>query len=292
MIVMINDNVKIGSVMMRSENSIFRLLSRNHLCYDEYVMTKKNPESRDLQSPGSGQGVARCPREVALFKEASCSCRRGLHWNKRRFFAAVLFFGIVASVTVQPVIAQTVDEAVTAVEKHYQELSDLTAKVTQKNLLKSFGKTQVFEGTLWIKKPGKLRLAYKNGQLIVIDGKAALFYSEKSAQVIKKTFTDFEHMNIPVAFLLGAAHIRDDFDARRSDPGMPRLFELIPKKAGAAMKKLQLLSDDSGRIMKLMIFDRSGNETELVFSDAREGAGIDDQLFAFKPPKGTEIIEQ
>ena len=204
----------------------------------------------------------------------------------------VLAFALPAASAPSAALAQPVDEAVLAVEKHYQELAELTAKVTQKNLLKAFGKTQVFEGTLWIKKPGKLRLAYTNGQLIVIDGKAALFYSKKSAQVIKKTFTDFEHMNIPVAFLLGAAHIRDDFDARRSDPAVPRLFELIPKKIGAAMQKLQLLSDDSGRIVKLTIFDRSGNETELVFSDAREDAGIDDQLFAFKPPKGTEIIEQ
>ncbi len=211
-----------------------------------------------------------------------------------QLLSALMVFALAlpAASAPKPALAQPVDEAVIAVEKHYQELADLTAKVTQKNLLKSFGKTQVFEGTLWIKKPGKLRLAYTNGQLIVIDGKAALFYSKKSTQVIKKTFTDFEHMNIPVAFLLGAAHIRDDFDARVSDPAVPRLFELIPKKTGAAMQKLQILSDDSGRIVKLTIFDRSGNETELVFSDAREDAGIDDQLFAFKPPKGTEIIEQ
>jgi hypothetical protein len=32
-----------------------------------------------LQSPGSGRGFARSPREVALFKGASGSCRRGLH---------------------------------------------------------------------------------------------------------------------------------------------------------------------------------------------------------------------
>jgi len=38
-------------------------------------------ESRDLQSPGSGRGFARSPREVALFKGASGSCRRGLHYD-------------------------------------------------------------------------------------------------------------------------------------------------------------------------------------------------------------------
>jgi outer membrane lipoprotein-sorting protein len=77
--------------------------------------------------------------------------------------------------------------------------------VVQKNHLKSLDKTQTFEAVLWIKKPGRLRLDYTNGQIILVDGKQALIYSKKSEQVIKKTFTDFEHMNIPVVFLLGQA---------------------------------------------------------------------------------------
>ena len=215
-----------------------------------------------------------------------------LAWNKRILIAAALLIGIAASVTIQPANAQTVDEAITAVEKHYQEVSDLTAKVTQKNFFKALDKKQTFEGALLVKKPGKLRLEFTNGQLILIDGKAALFYSKKSSQVIKKTFTDFERMNIPVAFLLGAAHIRDDFDVLQPAPKAPRSLELVPKKTGAAMKKLGLESDDSGRITRLTIFDRSGNVTEIIFAAVREGTGLDDKLFSFKPPNGTEIIEQ
>lgn len=184
------------------------------------------------------------------------------------------------------------DQAVQAVEKHYQNLADLTANVVQKNLLKSLGKTQVFEGTLSIKKPGKLRLEYTNGQLIVVDGASALFYSKKSEQVVKKKFTDFQQMNIPVAFLLGAAHIRDDFDVLQPDPEAAGHLELLPKKPGAVMKKLALLSDGSGRIKGLAIYDRSGNVTELTFSGEREDTGLKDSLFRFSPPKGTEIIEQ
>jgi outer membrane lipoprotein carrier protein len=181
---------------------------------------------------------------------------------------------------------------VPAVEKHYQELADLTAKVSQKNFLMALDKTQTFEGTLWIKKPGRLRLEYTNGQLILIDGKAALLYSKKSEQVIKKTFTDFEQMNIPVAFLLGAAHIRDDFEVFQPDVSSPRLLELTPKKAGAAMKKLRIQIDEAGRIIRLIIFDKTGNVTEIEFMGIREDTGFDSKLFTFKAPKGTEIIEQ
>jgi outer membrane lipoprotein carrier protein len=212
--------------------------------------------------------------------------------NRLILIAAALILGVAASAAIQPAHAQTVDEAVVAVEKHYQAIADLGAKVTQKNHLKSVGKTQTFEGVLLIKKPGRLRLEYTNGQIILVNGKEALIYMKKSGQMIKKTFTDFEHMNIPVAFLLGAAHIRDDFDTLQPDPKAPRALELIPKKSGAAMKKLGLVSDDTGRITAMTIFDRSGNVTEISFTDAHEGVGLDDKLFTFTPPKGTEIIEQ
>ena len=188
--------------------------------------------------------------------------------------------------------APTKDEAVLSVENHYGGLIDLTAKVSQKNFLKALGKTQTFEAKLFLKKPGRLRLNYTNGQSIVIDGKEAWFYSKKSEQVVKQTFSDFEHANIPVAFLLGAATIRNDFDVAQPDPKTPRLLELAPKKPGAAMKKLRIEADEAGRITRLTIFDKTGNTTEILFTDIREGVGVEDGLFLFNVPKGTEVIEQ
>lgn len=188
--------------------------------------------------------------------------------------------------------AQALPEPVVAVENHYSGLTGLTARVAQKNFLKSVGKTQKFDAVLRIKKPGKLRLDYTNGQVILVNGKDALFYSKKSGQAIKKTFTDFQQMNIPVAFLLGAAHIRDDFTVLPPDPKAPRALDLAPRKQGAAMKKMRLELEDTGRITGLVIHDASGNMTEIAFSGVEENVALDDSLFVFKPPKGTEIIEQ
>lgn len=215
-----------------------------------------------------------------------------IQMNKLILTAGAFLLVLFASFSPRPLNAQTVEEVVASVENHYRDLTDLTAKVIQKNVLKSIGKTQKFEGTLWIKKPGRLRIDYSNGQLILINNKAALFYSNKSEQVIKKAFTDFEHMNIPVAFLLGAAHFRDDFDVLQADPKTPRVLELLPRKPGAAMKKMRLAVDDAGRISDLTIFDKSGNTTTISFTDIREGASLDDQRFVFEAPRGTEIIEQ
>ncbi len=211
---------------------------------------------------------------------------------KKIILAAALIISFLAPTAGNNARAQSVQDVVAGVENHYRDLADLTAIVVQKNHLKAVGKTQTFEGALWIKKPGKLRIDYTNGQVLLVDGKEALFYSKKSAQLIKKAFTGIREMNIPVAFLLGAAHIRDDFDVLQPDPKSPRSLELLPKKEGAAMRKLTVRTDAAGRITGLTIFDRSGNITEIAFSDIKEGTGIEDRLFEFKPPKGTEVIEQ
>jgi outer membrane lipoprotein carrier protein len=190
------------------------------------------------------------------------------------------------------VFAQTKDEVAQSIEGHYRDLVDLTAKVVQKNNLKTLGKIQTFEGALFIKKPGRLRLEYTNGQTIVLDGKTVWFHSKKSQQAIKRTFMDIEQANVPVAFLLGAAEIRSDFDVVQPEVGGQRTIELFPKKPGAAMKKLRLHSEESGRITAMTIFDKSGNTTEITFADVTEGTGMEDKLFEFKVPKGTEVIEQ
>jgi len=213
-----------------------------------------------------------------------------IDFHFRKYIIPIIFIAVLCCSTA--VYAQTVQDVVATVENHYSELKDMSAKVVQKNFMKSVGKMQIFEGKLLIKKPGKLRIDYMNGQIILVDGKAAQFYSKKSQQVIKKAFTDFQQMNIPVAFLLGAAHIRDDFDVLQPDPKSPGTLELLPKKSEAAMKKLTIQTDDEGRIMALIIFDKYGNTTDIRFSDITEGVGLTDKQFVFTPPKGTEIIEQ
>ena len=82
------------------------------------------------------------------------------------------------------------------------------------------------------------------------------------------------------------------FESFRPNPKTPRVLELLPKKPGAVMKKLNIQTDDAGRIMGMTIFDKSGNRTEIVFSDVKEGTGVEDTVFEFKAPKGTEVIEQ
>ncbi len=217
---------------------------------------------------------------------------KNAHYNISLLKAILLLFIFLASFAVISVSAQPPEDVAQSIERHYRDLTDLTAKVVQKNNLKTLGKTQTFEGELFIKKPGRLRLEYTNGQTIVLDGKTVWFYSKKSRQAIKRTFPDVEQANVPVAFLLGAAEIRNDFEIAPAESAGRRVIDLLPKMPGAAMKKIRLQPDETGRITEMTIFDKSGNTTEITFTDVKEGIGVEDKIFEFKVPKGTEVIEQ
>jgi len=233
-------------------------------------------------------------------KEAETAARALAVRGMSLFLGAVLLLTAAASTAGEPASPGTTtaetapaENAAGLIEAHYRDLADLTAAVVQKNYLRTIDKTQAFEGTLYIKRPGKLRLEYTNGQVIVVAGNEAWFYSRKSEQAIRRSFRDFEQANIPVAFLLGAAEIGKEFDVSYPDRERPRMIDLVPKrKAGAAMKKLRLLADEKGAVTQLTVYDRSGNTSEVTFSNIREGVGLDDDLFRFKVPKGTEIVEQ
>ena len=164
--------------------------------------------------------------------------------------------------------------------------------MTQKNFLKSLNKTQSFEGTLAIKSREAAPGLYEQPDHRHRWGHGLDSTPRKASRPSGGPFSDFEHANIPVAFLLGASSIRDDFrrgPARREEPRDPRA---AAEKKGAIMKKLRLQTDEAGRITGMTIFDKSGNTTDITFTDIREGVGLEDSLFLFKVPKGTEVIEQ
>jgi len=176
---------------------------------------------------------------------------------------ALHFLSLVA---IMPADAQPAQDVVAAVENHYRDLTDSRRRSVRRMFSNPSARLRNMRERCSSRSRAGSGSSIRTDSLFSsTQGRAVLF--KKSEQVIKKTFTDFEHMNIPVAFLLGAAHIRDDFDALQADPKTPRMLELLPRKPGAAMKKMRLVVDGEGRISDLVIFDRSGNTTTITFTD-------------------------
>ena len=97
-----------------------------------------------------------------------------------------------------------------AVDAHYNHLRTLQAEFTE--LYRGSGMERTESGTLWLKKPGKMRWEYRSPKekLFVSDGKTAWFYVPEDRQARKSSAKKLEDLRSPLAFLLGKTKLEKE----------------------------------------------------------------------------------
>src|SRR5215472_18295890 len=90
-----------------------------------------------------------------------------------------------------------------AVDDHYNHLRSLQAEFTE--IYRGNGMDRTESGTLWLKKPRKMRWEYRSPRekLFLTDGQDAWFYVPGENQVRKERFKKLEDLRSPLGFLLG-----------------------------------------------------------------------------------------
>src|SRR5438445_10694680 len=91
----------------------------------------------------------------------------------------------------------------TAVDAHYNHLRSLQAEFTE--LYRGSGMERTESGTLWLKKPGKMRWEYRSPRekLFVSDGHDAWFYVPGDRQVRKTPVRKLDDLRAPLAIMPG-----------------------------------------------------------------------------------------
>src|SRR5580700_11354650 len=97
-----------------------------------------------------------------------------------------------------------------AVDAHYNHLRSLQAEFTE--VYRGAGMERTESGTLWLKKPGKMRWEYRSpkDKLFVSDGKDAWFYVPDDRQARKTSAKKLEDIRSPLAFLLGKTKLEKE----------------------------------------------------------------------------------
>ena len=88
-----------------------------------------------------------------------------------------------------------------AVDDHYNHLRSLQAEFTE--VYRGAGADRMESGTLWLKKPGKMRWEYRSpkDKLFLSDGKDAWFYVPGDKQARKTPVRKLEDLRSPLGFL-------------------------------------------------------------------------------------------
>ncbi len=184
-----------------------------------------------------------------------------------------------------------------AVDAHYNHLRSLQAEFTE--VYRGSGMERTETGTLWLKKPGKMRWEYRSPRekLFVSDGKDAWFYVPADRQARKTAAKKLEDIRSPLAFLLGKTKLEKELQGLSLAPDVAPLatgnvvLRGVPQALADRVSEILLEITPDHQIARIVIQEVDGAATEYRFGEMKEDVAIGDGRFEFKPPAGTETVE-
>jgi outer membrane lipoprotein carrier protein len=182
------------------------------------------------------------------------------------------------------------------VDKHYNHLHSLRATFVE--TYRGAGMERTESGTLWLKKPGKMRWEYRSPKekLFLGDGKDAWFYVPGDQQARRTPMRKLDDLQSPLAFMLGKTKLEKELrglsiasDAVSLTPS-DVVLRGAPTVLAERVSQVLLEITPEKQISRIVIEERDGSVTEYRFSEQSENVEVGDQLFHFAPPPGVEII--
>ena len=206
----------------------------------------------------------------------------------------LLFLGLLPAV-VGAQVRPAPEALAKSLQDRYQGIRDFSADFVH-SYRGGVLRTQTREsGIVSIKKPGRMRWVYVKPERkeFVADGRKVYSYIPEDRQVIVSDVPPDNQATTPALFLAGKGDISRDFTATYGEGGAPGTvaLKLTPRKAEPEYEYLIVAVDPATlQIRALTTRDRQGGESTLTFSNLKENRGIPDKEFAFRIPRGVDVI--
>jgi outer membrane lipoprotein carrier protein len=215
--------------------------------------------------------------------------------------APVIRWSIAFWLTLLPAVAANstpdVRAIAQAVDNHYNHLQTLQAEVTE--TYRGAGIERTESGSLWLKKPGKMRWEYRSPKekLFLSDGKDAWFYLPGDRQVRRTSVKKLDDLRSPLGFLLGRTRLEKELDGLSVASDVAPMtagntvLRGVPKAMADRVNEVVLEVTPDYRIARIQFEEADESVTEYRFSQQEENGAIADQRFRFAPPPGVEIVD-
>ncbi|HEV8394930.1 MAG TPA: outer membrane lipoprotein carrier protein LolA [Vicinamibacterales bacterium] len=187
------------------------------------------------------------------------------------------------------------DALARALQQRYQTIKDFSADFVH-TYRGGVLRTQTRErGTVKIKKPGKMRWVYTAPEQkeFVSDGVKIYSHIPQDRQVLVSDVPPDSDASTPAMFLSGKGDIARDFTASLVESPVPDSvgLKLTPKRPEAQYDYFIVATTQPGlQIRALATHDRQGGDSVIAFMNLKENQGIPDKEFAFRIPKGADVI--
>jgi len=212
--------------------------------------------------------------------------------RRTRVVAAILSLWPLAAAA-QP--RPSAEELARALQQRYEKIRDFSADFVHSYQGGALRMRATERGTVAVKKPGKMRWTYTapEKKTFVSDGVRLYSYIPEDRQVIVSKVPSSDEATTALMFLAGRGNVARDFTASYADraPAGVWLLKLVPKRAERDYDTLVLGLDPATlQIRTLTTRDRQGGESSFTFANMKENRGISDKEFAFRIPRGVDVI--
>ncbi|MBZ5504413.1 MAG: outer membrane lipoprotein carrier protein LolA [Acidobacteriia bacterium] len=209
-------------------------------------------------------------------------------------FAAVAFLLFSAIFWGQ---AASVRATASAVDEHYNHLKTFKAEFTE--IYQGDGISRTESGTLWLKKPGRMRWEYRvpREKLFLIDSQNAYFYVTGDRQARKTPVKNLDDIRSPLRYLLGKTKLEKELEGLSVAPDLTPIqqgdivLRGVPKTMKDRVSEVLLEVSATHQIHRIVIHSVDSTVTDFRFSQIEENVPVQDSLFRFTAPPGVEVFE-
>jgi outer membrane lipoprotein carrier protein len=217
--------------------------------------------------------------------------------------ALAVVLGFLPSVAQQPDVKHPasavpdVKHLAGAVDDHYNHLKSFKAAFTE--IYQGPGVSRTESGTLWLKKPGRMRWEYHvpREKLFLIDSQHAYFYVTGEHQARKTPVKNLDDIRSPLRYLLGKTKLQKELDGLSLAPDLTPIqpedvvLRGVPQMMKDRVTSVVLEVSPAHQIHRIVIHGVDGTITDFRFSQMEENVAVQDSLFRFVPPPGVETFE-
>jgi outer membrane lipoprotein carrier protein len=190
--------------------------------------------------------------------------------------------------------AATLSKVLDGLEKRYAG-AGFSAKFFQESMLKAMQISDTAEGSLTVKRPGKMRWEYTvpDVQTVISDGRTMWIYRPADNQVMVGKAPAFFAGGKGAGFLSDIRQVRKSFtiEVLKAENEDYYRLRLTPKKASPDLADVILsVKKTNFQVDQVITHNAYGDETQITLSDYRFNLNPKDTLFTFEPPEGVDVV--
>jgi outer membrane lipoprotein carrier protein len=207
--------------------------------------------------------------------------------------SSVLTLVLAASLSAgQSSASPSAQEVAAALQKKYDTIRDFSADFVHVHEGGVLKRKREERGTLFVKKPGKMRWNYKapDEKVFVSNGVRLIQFFPAENRALVGPVPDDDQA--AVLFLAGKGNLVRDFNVSFGQPAAPNSWtlRLEPKQPQQEYDWLEVTAArDTLRLLALTVAEKQGSRSTFTLTNFKENPGLPDKEFDFSIPRGVEV---